>query len=98
MRFCGMILPGNGLPVLGSITVTGCPREDVSCDRFPSRSACVGTRAGGDTASLWMRPQLYWRKNWPLLVCHKCGIRSGPPTDAAPLVCSYGSLGVFTPI
>jgi hypothetical protein len=43
MRSRGIVLPGNGSPVNGSMIVTERPAVFNDCEKFPARSSAVGT-------------------------------------------------------
>src|SRR5215471_21720951 len=72
-RLAGMILPGNGAPVAGSMTGL------VEAEKLPARSSAVG---GKELSMDWERrrsPSYEKKKNdrpFPL----KCGRITGPPT------------------
>src|SRR5207237_5929376 len=96
--FCGMRLPGKGVPVSGSMRVTGKPVCAFNAwEKFPERSADEGVRA------VTVLP-LRLRDNWKLMVkvvfcpLSKCGILRGPPKVPVERKCAKAGLGVSWPV
>src|SRR5207244_9011293 len=57
IRFAGILLPGNGRPVVGSLITINCPLVSRLCEKSPWRSRAVGTLyCRTDGGALKVRP------------------------------------------
>src|SRR5215472_16051949 len=80
-RLVGMTLPGNGAPVLGSLTTISEPFRFSDCEKSPARSSAVGTVTCRSAPGLFTgHPSCDQKKN---SFCrsrfHFLGMKTGPP-------------------
>src|SRR5678815_5770118 len=83
MRLDGMMLPGNGWPVSGSLIVTGTPPR-VTAEKSPFFSASVGTR--NEFCCGWLLTYFSPADQKTVLF-----LRIGPPNPPPPFFHSSGT-------
>src|ERR1700677_167515 len=91
IRFVGMMLPGKGAPVSGSVIVIRVPTEFTVLEKLPARSNAVGTLAVPVVVGTftWVYSWEAKKKNFSRVLLYTLGMVTGPPMLKPPTKYRY---------